>query len=305
VYPIKFKPIYKNVIWGGQRLAEIFARNIPSERIGESWEISQNEYGVSIVSNGPLQGMSIETLLMKNEKAILGNKKLIDGKFPLLIKYIDAHDNLSIQVHPDDQYAYAVEGGAGKTEAWYIVAAKEDARIIYGLKENMSRQMIAEYICTGHIDNILHVIPVKTGDLYFIPPGTVHAILEGIVVCEVQQNSNLTYRLYDYNRTDKDGNVRELHIDQALDVICCEKADDLPMHRTITCKYFFIRHCEVQNEELIRLDNQFCILCVLKGEGHIHYNDTQESVRAGETILLPACLEKVMLVGSLSCLKIR
>lgn len=306
MYPLKFQPIYKNVIWGGNKLAELFGRELNGNQIGESWEISQNINGMSVIANGYLKGKSIEEVLRYDPAAILGRKPLVDGKFPLLIKYIDANDKLSVQVHPNDEYAYRMEGEAGKTEAWYIVSAKEDAKIIYGLKEKVTKNIFIQMLRSSDINSTLNAVPVKSGELYFIPAGMVHALLDGVVVCEVQQNSDVTYRIYDYERVDRKGKRRELHIDKAFGSIDFDTPvnADFSQH-CIECEYFSLEKCNVHGETQEVLDNQYLILCVLAGTGKILFDHFSEPVMAGETILIPACLKQIILCGEFEYLKIR
>ena len=236
MYPLKFKPIYKEKIWGGRNIGRKFARKLPAGSIGESWEISCHGDDISEVANGSYAGLSLKELISRHSKDILGqdydqaptpdadsnsNADTAPGDiFPLLVKIIDARDNLSVQVHPDDAYAAENEDGAsGKTELWYILNAEPGARIIYGLSDDIGREEFIEAVEASRIQETLNEVPVKTGDYFYMPAGTVHAICEGVMLAEIQQTSDLTYRIYDWDRVDADGNSRELHIEKAIDAI--------------------------------------------------------------------------------------
>ncbi|MGB1252340.1 MAG: type I phosphomannose isomerase catalytic subunit [Candidatus Promineifilaceae bacterium] len=228
IYPYLFKPVLKDYIWGGRNLETVFGRKLPSDiNIAESWEIAAHKDGQSIVKNGALAGKTLA-----EAHAILGldligtcNQWAQErGKFPLLIKLLDANRELSVQVHPDDTYALANEGNElGKSEMWYILDAAPDAAVIYGVTEGTTPENFAQAITDGNLEPRLHYLPVKRGDFVDVPAGTLHAILGGILVAEIQQNSNTTYRVYDWNRMGKDGKPRALHIDKSLDVINFEQ----------------------------------------------------------------------------------
>lgn len=217
--PIFFTPSYKDVIWGGNRISKIFGRNIEKNNIGESWEVSAHPNGLSLIKNGELKNKSLYDLF--NDKdcktQIFGTHCTNLDKFPILAKFIDATSNLSIQVHPNDEYAIKNENDSGKTEVWYVMDCKEDAKLVYGLKENVTKENLKDAI--NNIEENANYVNVHKGDFISIPSGTVHAIMDGIVVCEVQQSSDITYRVYDWNRVDKNGKPRELHKEKALDVI--------------------------------------------------------------------------------------
>lgn len=306
-YPIKLKPIYKARIWGGKNLETLLNKEIPSlEPIGETWELSCREGDESIISNGVLEGLTLNHVLQQYGNSIIGTKyEVYMDRFPLLIKFIDAKEKLSIQVHPDDQYALAFEGDLGKTEAWYIVDAKEDSKIIYGLKDHITKKDFISSLENGSIEDTLNEIHVKAGDIIFIPAGTVHAIGEGIVIFEVQQNSDVTYRLYDWQRVGLDGKARELHIDKALDVIDFDSNNKKIVNQKLSCHVFTI-------EEIICVDfymhilpgDSFEILTFIEGTGEIEYGEgNREHAKAGDTILLPASLGRYKIVGYCKLLK--
>lgn len=307
MYPLKFQPIYKEVLWGGTQIATRFGRDTKQcQNIGESWDLCQNQQGISIVSNGFLAGRNLAELMADYKKEIFGSRTKIGEVFPLMIKYLDAADNLSVQVHPGHEYAQVREGEAGKNEAWYIVEAKEGAQIVYGLKTGVNSEQLQRTLRTGCIADTLNIIPVKAGELYYIPAGMVHALMGGVMVCEVQQNSNVTYRLYDYERLDQNGRQRELHLDKALEVIDFNlDAKVKQPQASIDCPYFSLQPRRVSGAMKLCLADHFYILCILKGYGTIIWNEGAESVKAGETILLPACLGDVLVSGQLEFLQVR
>lgn len=220
--PIFLKPIFKDYIWGGSRLKKDFHKDTPYEITAESWEISTNENGKSVVKNGEYKDLDLSQVFDKSDKRaeIFGNKTIKMDKFPLLIKFIDASSNLSVQVHPDDKYANEKENGAeGKTEMWYIIDCKQGAQIICGMKEDITQEQLASILKSDKVPDYLNFVTVNKGDCIYIPSGTIHAILGDTLICEVQQNSDLTYRVYDWGRVGKDGKPRQLHIEKAIDVV--------------------------------------------------------------------------------------
>ena len=221
--PIFFKPIYKNVIWGGKRIAEVFNRKCADDDIGEAWELSAHKNGLSIISNGEFKDESLLDLFNDKEKrlAIFGKHCSNLERFPILIKFIDANKNLSIQVHPDDNYARKYENDSGKSEVWYVMDCNDGAKLVYGFKDDVIEENLREAI--NNIEENVNYVDIHKGDFISIPSGTVHAIMEGTLICEIQQSSDITYRVYDWNRVDKNGKPRELHREKALDVIRLEK----------------------------------------------------------------------------------
>jgi mannose-6-phosphate isomerase len=305
MYPIKFKPIYKEMIWGGNRIETLFGRKIPGGRIGESWEVSSHRNGTSVVANGYLAGKSINDVIAEYTEKVLGKKFAGEKQFPLIVKIIDANDKLSIQVHPDDEHADKTRGEAGKTEAWFVAHAKKDAQIIYGIKENITKTDFMQAVANNTLDAVINKIPVKPGDMIFVPPGTIHALLEGVVVYEVQQNSDTTYRVYDYGRTGSDGKARELHTEKAIKVInfgqqpnCCIDGG------RIACPYFSMEKYVVAGEKTEMTTDQFIIYCVTAGSGEIRYHESAEALKTGDTVLIPACLGEFILKGNLELLRI-
>ena len=313
MYPIKFDPVFKNKIWGGRNLKRLFNKNISEGPVGESWEIASHDNGQSIIKNGTYRGMTIQELIAYQGQLIFGEKAEDEyyNKFPLLIKLIDARDNLSVQVHPDDQYASKYEDGeSGKTEFWYILNAEPGAKIIYGVKENITKQQFKEAVNNSSINKLLNEIEVKSGDCFYIPAGTVHAIGKGIMIAEIQQNSDMTYRVYDWDRVDDNGNSRELHINKALDVIDFKisdyiKAEELLIKNTdyklaelINTEYFNVRTVEIyKNYKANTKNNRFYIYMNLGSEVTINYNDGRMKIKKGETVLIPAALGEYEIVG--------
>lgn len=313
LYPLEFEPIYKSKIWGGDNLERIYNRDLPGRNIGESWELAAHPHGTSIIASGPHKGLTLPELIEKNPELILGKKIRYESQqaFPLLIKFIDANDRLSVQVHPDNAYAQRVENEYGKTEMWYILEAKAGAKLIYGLKEGTTESTLARAIENSQLELYLNEIEVKKGDIFFIPAGTVHAIGEGILLAEIQQNSDTTYRLYDWDRKGEDGTGRELHIEKALAVIDFNKKINPTHSRPLTikddgytrvflaaCPYFVTEKINTKNGyRLNPAGERFYILINLTGEGDIIYDNKNYQLYPGKTYFLPAGLEKVQISG--------
>ncbi len=222
LYPLTFEPRFRDYLWGGRNL-EAFGRRLPAGIVAESWDISGHPSSPTAVDAGPYQGRLLTELLDELGLDLVGRRHqaaLERGRFPLLVKLLDANQDLSVQVHPDDAYAQAHEGGElGKTEMWYVLRAAPEARLIYGLRRGVTRERFVQALQAGTLESCLHYLPVRTGDAIFIPAGTIHALLAGLVVAEIQQNSDATYRVYDWNRLGPDGRPRPLHIEKALEVI--------------------------------------------------------------------------------------
>ena len=309
LYPLKFKPIPREMIWGGDRLRKLFNKPFPSEsRIGESWEISSVQDKVSLVSNGFLEGNSLQELIEVYMGDLVGDKvfELFGTEFPLLVKLIDAQDDLSIQVHPGDELAARRHNGRGKTEMWYILEAEPGADLISGFNRKINQELFMEKLKDGKLLDIMNFEKVKPGDVFFIPSGRVHAICKGIVLAEIQQASDITYRLYDWNRVDASGNPRQLHLDLAMDAIDFNTYDD---YRTnveakqnspvllADCQYF-TTHLLGFEGKIVRdysLLDSFVIYLCTKGELSLDDGRVSTGVTKGDTVLIPAITGEVIL----------
>ncbi|MGE5604365.1 MAG: type I phosphomannose isomerase catalytic subunit [Bacteroidota bacterium] len=316
LYPLKFKPVYKKKVWGGDNIRTYFNRSIKDKKIGESWEISCREDGMSVVKNGKFQGKTLLELINELRDKLLGTEvyKKYGNAFPLLHKVIDANENLSVQVHPDDAYA-AAEGKCGKDEMWYIIHATKNAKLIYGLID-ISKNEFRKVLQEGRISRVLNEVAVKPGDFIFIPGGTVHAILGGLLIAEIQQNCNTTYRIYDWDRTDGSGKKRELHIERALDAIRWDKPRPRPAGYSKTerfgagalrygpsIKEFQVFELTTAGEFQKEADTaSFEILMNLHGSGGIRYSGGQVDLQPGDTVLIPASLGRYSLKGSMKML---
>lgn len=315
-YPLKFHPIYKEKIWGGVGLSRQFNRTLPGNHIGESWEIASHAHGESVVSQGPLAGKTLPELIGLYGRDLIG-RSLPDtalSKFPLLLKILDANDYLSVQVHPDDEYAADHEvGEPGKWEAWYVIAAAPGAEIIYGLKPGTTRESLREAISNGTIQEYLGRVPVKAGDVFDVPAGVVHALGRGVMVAEIQQNSDTVYRLYDWDRVDSIGNRRPLHVKQALDVIqyAGQRADAVtglviaaPEGKRaimVANRYFALELLTIDGimEEATQ-GERFHLLTCLKGSFEVQCvgrPDSHATLDPGVSILIPACIDRYLLSG--------
>lgn len=294
MYPLKLKSVLKDIIWGGTQLSEKYGKGEKNQKIAEAWVLSCREDGENIIENGPLAGKPLSELYPDKDN------------FPLLIKLIDACDKLSVQVHPDDEYANKEGLPAGKTEMWYILDAKEGAKLVYGMNKDITLddEAIKNAAADGTLEQYLNYVEVKKGDVFFIPAGLVHAIGEGILIAEVQQNSNTTYRMYDYDRKDKNGNKRELHIEKAVQVIdktlphgdnkviVEESSDGVELSLISKCDYFTVKALKLEKATYsIECDKMLFALC-LEGEGDYVYNGTSYSFTKGESYLFPEGIGK-------------
>lgn len=301
LYPMKLIPAVKEIIWGGNKLKTDYNKSAPFEKLAESWELTVRPDGMNVVANGEFAGKPLGDILTND----LIGKNYQGDRFPLLIKFIDARDRLSIQVHPSDDYAMKNEGEFGKTEMWYIVEAEPDAELVFGLEGEYSKEIFDEAVKNGKVESLLHRVKVKPGDVYFIPSGLVHAIGAGILICEIQQNSNVTYRVYDYNRPGKDGKPRELHVAKARDVIVNYSPAqletlrfsgnaDLTSDLLATCDKFTVHKYEVNGEKnLEATEKSFVSLTFTSGNGDIIYEEKNYEFIKGDTYFLPAGLGQV------------
>ncbi len=309
-YPIKFEPILKEKIWGGSKLKNILGKATTGENIGESWEISGVEGSVSRISNGLYKGMELKTALEKFQDQFLGteNFEKFGTNFPLLIKFLDAQTNLSVQVHPDDKKAKELHDSFGKTEMWYIMDSDPDAEIVLGLKDVNTNLGILSSINAENVSSIFNTEKVKKGDSYFIPAGKVHAIGAGILAAEIQQTSDITYRVYDWDRKDAHGNERELHTQLAIDATKKFEGNgkkEYTVEKNTTsnladCDYFTTNVIEVsgiKKLEYERLDSFVVLMCV-NGRGSVTINDYTEHISLGETVLVPSISKDVVLRSS-------
>ena len=282
----KLIPAYKSYVWGGKRLVNQFNKNYQGDILAESWELSCHKDGLSVLMGS---GQSLLQYLAKHPEAA-GTACAKFGEFPLMIKLIDAADNLSIQVHPNDEYARVHESQLGKTEVWYIVDCEPDAAIYFGVKKSMTPEQFANAIETNTVCDVLHRVPVKKGEVYFIEAGTIHAIGKGIVIAEIQQSSNVTYRVYDYDRRDKDGNARELHIAKACEVanLTPSKIRNFGKH-IAKCDYFVVDEVTVAGKYAnVADESSFHSLLVLDGECVVADDSVQIKAAKGDSIFVDA-----------------
>ncbi len=313
LYPLKFDPILKPVIWGGSDICKFKCITPQIDCIGESWEISGVTGHISIISNGELAGTSLEELLLKEKGRLVGKKiyEKYGNTFPLLIKFIDARDNLSIQVHPNDELAKKRHNSFGKTEMWYVINASSDAFLYSGFEKSITPEEYVERIKNDTFIETLKKHYVKPGDVFFIPAGRVHAIGAGCFIAEIQQTSDITYRIYDYKRKDTDGNPRELHTELAKDAIDYTVYDSYKTEytphlnqavRLVNCPYFTTNLLEI-DQPMTRSYNQldsFIIYICIKGESMIKDNKGNFiPLRQGESLLIPADTHSVELIPSI------
>ncbi len=291
--PVKLTAAVKGYLWGGRRLITDFNKKTDLEKAAESWELSTHKDGESVVASGEFEGLKLTEYIKNNGgDACIGSKAAGFDFFPILIKLIDAKDNLSIQVHPDDEYALRVEGEYGKTEMWYIVDADADSYLYYGVNREISKEEFENRIKDNTLTEVLNKVPVKPGDVFFIPAGTIHAICSGILICEIQQNSNTTYRIYDYDRRDKDGNPRELHVEKAQAVSQLTPSPEQKKYDgnvLADCKYFTVEKIDCKGESTIKLvDDSFRSLVILSGSGSIELGGECVEFAKGDSLFVPA-----------------
>ncbi|MEN8117145.1 MAG: type I phosphomannose isomerase catalytic subunit [Bacteroidota bacterium] len=309
LYPLKFKPIYQDKIWGGNRMKTILNKDYGKlPNCGESWELSGVEGNISVVSNGFLEGNDLNELVEIYMGDLVGDKiyEKFGAEFPLLIKFIDAQQDLSIQVHPNDELSKERHNAYGKTEMWYVVGTEEAALINSGFNQEVNREKYLEYLNNGKLSELLHYDKAEVGDVFFIPAGRVHAIGKGCLVAEIQQTSDVTYRIFDYNRKDDKGNERELHTDLALDAIDYSYSSEYKAKYSIeknqsseivSCPYFTTNILEFDREidkDYNELDS-FVIYMTMEGSFELITEEGAETVEKGETVLIPANLESVQL----------
>ncbi len=315
IYPLQFHPILKDRIWGGTKLKSYLNKPITSEITGESWEISTVENDVSIISNGFFEGKTLNELIDNFPEEILGTKvyKRFGKQFPLLFKYLDARDDLSIQVHPNDELAKKRHNSFGKTEMWYVMQADDDAKLIVGFKEKSSPEQYLKNIKNNTIVDILDVKKVKQGDVFFLETGVIHAIGAGIVIAEIQQTSDITYRIYDFDRKDASGNTRELHVDLALeainyDVVKAQKEYskiENVSNEMVNCQYFTTKFIPLDGEMKIEKNTEsFTVYMCVEGSFEMILKKDIYQYKTGDTIFLPAEITEFELKGKAAVLEI-
>lgn len=310
--PLFLTPVFQEKIWGGNKLATVFNYTIPSEKTGECWAISAHPNGTCPIENGPFKGQTLDQL-WKNQPELFGNPT--EEVFPLLTKILDANDDLSVQVHPDDAYGMTHEGELGKTECWYIIDAEEGAEIIYG-HHAKTREELAEMIEAGDWDDLLRRVKVKPGEFYYVPSGTIHAIGAGITILETQQSSDTTYRVYDYDRLDDQGNARELHIQQSIDVSMVPHQDpqlnivettiaDSKVIAYVQNSFFSVYEWQVKGTLTLKQQAPYTLVSVLDGAGQLVVEDeeTKETMtyqlEKGTHFILPNQIKEWRLEGDL------
>ena len=315
--PIRFVPYLKSVIWGGEKICRYKGIEQTEEKIGESWEISAVPGHESVVAEGPYKGMKITELIECFGPELLGTSVFdrYDGTFPLLVKLIDAQDNLSVQVHPDDDLARERHDSLGKTEMWYIIDAEKGAKIYSGLNRKLTSDEYVKMVADNTIEEVLAVHDSKAGDVFFLPAGRVHAIGAGNLLAEIQESSDITYRIYDYDRRDAQGNPRELHTEQAKDAIDytfheeykSAPADPLVADAVIAeCGHFKVDRLLLDGEMNLAYDaSSFTVLMCLEGECFVEYGIGSMPMKRGETLLLPAVLTDFTLKGQATLLTAR
>ena len=296
--PLFLQSVMQEKIWGGTRLRDEFGYEIPSDKVGEYWAISAHPHGVSTIKNGRFAGTGLDQLYAEHRE-LFGNSG--EPVFPLLTKILDANDWLSVQVHPDDHYAMEHEGELGKTECWYVIAAEEGAEIIYGHNAK-SREELRQQIEKKEWDKLLTKVPVKAGDFFYVPSGTIHAIGSGILILETQQSSDTTYRVYDFDRKDTKGNLRELHLEKSIDVLnigapansrpVTVKADDLMSTLLVASDFFAVYKWEVSGKVDIEKTAAYLLVSVLAGRGVLTVDGETYPIAKGDHFILPSDVEE-------------
>jgi mannose-6-phosphate isomerase len=315
LYPLFFKPVYKSIIWGGRNLETVFNRSLPLGNIAESWDVCCHKNGMSIVVNGEQRGKSLEELITTYGTSLIGEKSNNMDRFPLLIKLIDANDKLSIQVHPGNEYALKAHGDLGKTEMWYVIKAKPNAKLVYGTLPGTTREEMRDALINGTIEEKLNYVKVKADDIIFIPSGTIHAIMDGLLIAEIQQNSDTTYRVYDWNRCDASGGSRELHIERALDVIdfnfqgtikAC--VNDFKIGYSIShivdCEFFKVDKLVIDDVYAdVTNGKTFLTYTCVSGSGIIEHDNVVTKIDSGSSFMLPANMGDYKIEGNMVLLK--
>ena len=290
LYPIKFHPILMEKVWGGSAMAKALNKQSTSPNLGESWEISDVKGHISKVSNGIYEGEDLSDLISKYPKELIG--KADAKEFPILIKFLDANVPLSVQVHPNEELAQKMENSHGKTEMWYVVDATEEAELYLGWEKEYSKDELVDAYKQGNIKDYLKTYRPKKGEFYFVPAGSIHALGRGLIIAEIQQTSDITYRIYDWGRTD-----RELHIDKAIavtdysfknDFLLSYSKEENTLNKVIKSEFFETYYLNVTNSFKMNTEGSYDVLMCVDGEGMIKYNNGETSIKLGETILIPA-----------------
>ena len=318
LYPLRFKEILKEKIWGGKNLAELFGKDVSRNAlVGESWEISDRDGDQSVVVEGALKGATLAELVERYGERFVGKCPLAKGRFPLLLKIIDAQDKLSVQVHPADELAQELaEPDPGKTEMWYVLAASEGSQLMLGLRPGITKADFVEAIQTGRLEQCLNYVDVKAGNSFLIPAGSVHALGAGIVLVEIQENSDLTYRVYDWGRVGADGNPRETHLEKALEAVNFEQpiSESLPRitleegenRRTVlaACRYFATELLEIADAHCQEsAGHSFSILFFVDGDPQFVWGGDEMQMRSGQSLLVPAEIRKWTVQGTCTFLR--
>ena len=312
LYPLKFKPILKELIWGGTQLKTVLGKDVRVDHCGESWELSGVSGDISIVANGFLKGNNLQELIEVYMGDLVGDKiyDRFGTEFPVLVKFIDAQDDLSIQVHPDDRLAEQRHGLNGKTEMWYIMKAGKGSGLILGFNQEMDKEKYIQAVDNGKLQEILNFVEVDQGDVFFIPAGRVHAIGKDILLAEIQQTSDLTYRIYDWDRVGADGMPRELHTEYAMDAIDYNMQDEYRTHyqkasqgtsELIKCPYFTTNLVQIEQpteKDFQNLDSFVIYMCTTGACSISWGTNESQDIRKGDTILIPAVLEGVTFIPS-------
>ena len=303
--PLFLQSVMQEKIWGGTHLRDVFDYDIPSDHVGEYWAISAHPNGVSTIKNGRYAGQTLDVLYAEHRE-LFGNRK--EPVFPLLTKILDANDWLSVQVHPDDAYGLEHEGELGKTECWYIIAAEPGAEIIYGHNAK-SKEELRQQIESKDWENLLTKVPVKAGDFFYVPSGTMHAIGAGIMVLETQQSSDTTYRVYDFDRKDDQGNLRELHLEKSIDVLnigepansrpVTTKVDDLKSTLLVASDFFAVYKWEISGKADFEKTADYSLFSVLDGQGSLLVDGQEYPIAKGSHFILPSDVQAWQIKGDL------
>ncbi|MBP6127889.1 type I phosphomannose isomerase catalytic subunit [Flavobacterium sp.] len=314
-YPLLFKPIFKERIWGGTKLKKVLNKSFDGSQIGESWELSTVENDISVVANGAFEGLNLNQLIEKYPTELLGVNSIQNFglNFPLLFKFLDAKEDLSIQVHPNDALAKERHNSFGKTEMWYVMQADDNARLVVGFKDKTNKKDYQEHIENKTLVTILNETPVKKGDAFFLETGTVHAIGAGVLIAEIQQTSDITYRLYDWDRVDASGMSRELHTDLALDAINFEPTNtklnyDVAKNKSVNlveCPFFKTNILQISERyNWKKTKESFTVLMCTEGSFTINMLHFQSEFKKGDTVLIPAIIDGFEIIGEATLLEI-